>query len=210
MGVAFSLIILLTYGLRRLLQGLEFLTPLQVEELVLLIVVLPSTLIFLWYSGGFYSTKILILAPSLITALSLGPWAGLLMAAFTGSFVFYIDLLHHSPLPKDLFQTDLFLILVNFLLTWFTGGVMAVEQSTQKVLARLAEEDQVTGLYNHRYFQENLSLRLKDNLDAPLSLALLGIDQFKYINASYGFEVGDRVLEEMGRFFEKAIRPPCG
>ncbi|HYZ28270.1 MAG TPA: diguanylate cyclase [Thermoleophilaceae bacterium] len=56
--------------------------------------------------------------------------------------------------------------------------------------------DPLTGLLNHRAFQE----RLREDLSAmrrrrrPLSLARLDIDRFKAVNGTAGHETGDRVL----------------
>ena len=65
---------------------------------------------------------------------------------------------------------------------------------------RLALTDPLTGLGNHRSFQE----RLKDQLlraeadDEPVTLCMIDVDDLKRINDHYGHPVGDRVLAQVG------------
>ena len=64
---------------------------------------------------------------------------------------------------------------------------------------RLALTDPLTGLGNHRHFQERLEAEL-DRAETrlePLTLCLIDLDDFKRINHSYGHPVGDRVLAEV-------------
>ncbi len=74
-----------------------------------------------------------------------------------------------------------------------------------QTVERLAVTDGLTGLYNHRWFQERLAYELDrgDRHEEPLSLLLLDIDHFKKINDTYGHPFGDRVLKalavELGR-----------
>ena len=75
-------------------------------------------------------------------------------------------------------------------------------------LARQATHDTLTGLLNHRGFQE----RLREEIarcrrhGMPLSLAILDLDHFKQINDSFGHPAGDRVLAEVGRRFRSLTR----
>jgi diguanylate cyclase (GGDEF)-like protein len=65
---------------------------------------------------------------------------------------------------------------------------------------RLATRDSLTGLANRRLFDESLhreSAR-SERLGAPLSLVVLDVDHFKQVNDSYGHQIGDRVLREVG------------
>lgn len=71
-------------------------------------------------------------------------------------------------------------------------------------LARLSEAaltDALTGLGNHRAFQEELSRELsravRDN--RPLSLAIIDVDDFKEVNDAHGHVRGDMVLAEFAR-----------
>lgn len=66
----------------------------------------------------------------------------------------------------------------------------------QSLLQRLAETDQLTGLYNRHGFDERLTeLMQKAEADhGLLALVILDIDYFKHYNDSLGHLVGDRCL----------------
>jgi diguanylate cyclase (GGDEF)-like protein len=56
--------------------------------------------------------------------------------------------------------------------------------------------DSLTGIPNYRYFAARLSQEVarSNRYQPPLSLILVDIDQFKKINDTYGYRVGDLVL----------------
>ena len=81
-------------------------------------------------------------------------------------------------------------------------------QEKNRQLRELANRDGLTGLYNHRYFHEQLS---KDFLRArryheSLSCILLDIDYFKKFNDTYGHQTGDIVLSTLGQVIRDSIR----
>jgi len=63
-------------------------------------------------------------------------------------------------------------------------------------LESLAMTDHLTGLFNHRFFQERLVEELsRANRDgAPVSLVIFDIDDFKNVNDRFGHLLGDQVL----------------
>ena len=71
-----------------------------------------------------------------------------------------------------------------------------------------ALEDSLTGLANHRAFQEEfeslLALSIRHRLD--LALLLIDIDDFKTVNNSAGHAIGDDLLIEMGRILRGQLR----
>jgi len=75
-------------------------------------------------------------------------------------------------------------------------------------LRNLALRDGLTGLYNHRYFQDILASELDkaQRYGHQLSILLIDIDFFKNINDEHGHQVGDLVLQEISRLLEKLVR----
>jgi two-component system, cell cycle response regulator len=75
-------------------------------------------------------------------------------------------------------------------------------------MAELAIKDELTGLYNRRYFVEALEKEIaraeRYNLD--LALSMIDLDHFKKINDNYGHVAGDIVLSETGRIIKESIR----
>ncbi len=72
----------------------------------------------------------------------------------------------------------------------------------------MAFTDGLTGLYNHRRFQERLQEELKraDRYGEPVSLILLDIDHFKKVNDTYGHPAGDAVLKRIAEIIRKTVR----
>lgn len=80
--------------------------------------------------------------------------------------------------------------------------VMAGElEESHGRLEALALRDPLTGLANHRQFQETLSAETKraQTEGTQLALILLDVDRFKRINDAWGHPAGDRVLSKAGR-----------
>ncbi len=63
-------------------------------------------------------------------------------------------------------------------------------------IARSLYTDRLTGLPNRNYISENLT----DLNPGDYYIALLDIDDFKRINATFGPDAGDRVIQEVGKF----------
>ena len=72
-----------------------------------------------------------------------------------------------------------------------------------KLLEELSIIDEMTGLYNRRYFNKilpkEIDRRKRDN--KPLAIATIDIDYFKKVNDTYGHQVGDEVLKKVAKAF---------
>ena len=75
-------------------------------------------------------------------------------------------------------------------------------------LAALATTDGLTGLSNHRAFQERLAEEggRAARYGTPLSLILLDVDRFKKFNDTYGHPAGDAVLKAVARVLREGAR----
>jgi diguanylate cyclase (GGDEF)-like protein len=77
----------------------------------------------------------------------------------------------------------------------------------QEVVAD-ALRDPLTGLGNHRAFQEELDTQIENasRYEVPLSLVLIDLDEFKQINDGAGHAVGDQTLASFGKLVGSVLR----
>ena len=86
---------------------------------------------------------------------------------------------------------------------------LAIENShLYEMVVQKSLTDPVTGLWNHRFFQETLAEEIKraQKNNHPLSLAIIDIDNFKILNDTYGHQHGDRILKELAHIFRDSSR----
>jgi diguanylate cyclase (GGDEF)-like protein/PAS domain S-box-containing protein len=81
-------------------------------------------------------------------------------------------------------------------------------ETANERLEALAFTDGLTGVMNHRAFQEQLirECASASRHGTPLSLMLLDIDYFKGYNDSFGHQSGDRVLKKVASILEQSAR----
>ncbi len=75
-------------------------------------------------------------------------------------------------------------------------------------MAQMATRDELTGLYNRRYFMEALEREVARarRYGSELVICMVDLDHFKQVNDTYGHPAGDRVLAEIGRMLKEYIR----
>lgn len=68
--------------------------------------------------------------------------------------------------------------------------------------------DTLTGLFNHRYFQEHLSEEIEriQRYRRHCALIMLDIDNFRQYNENYGYAMGDRVLVQLAGILKENLR----
>jgi diguanylate cyclase (GGDEF)-like protein len=109
-----------------------------------------------------------------------------------------------SAVP-DLFKPEIEQILTTII----ENASVAITRSLLYLkMEKLATTDGLTGLNNHRTFQEVMARELEraKRYARPLSLLLTDIDHFKSFNDTYGHPVGDLVLREIAGCIRSALR----
>ena len=71
----------------------------------------------------------------------------------------------------------------------------------------LSKRDNLTGLYNDRYFHERLDREVRKAIDeeSELSLIFFDLDHFKGVNDTHGHLIGSQVLKEVANIVEKVF-----
>lgn len=81
-------------------------------------------------------------------------------------------------------------------------------QAALEVNKRLATTDELTGLYNRRYFMEKLTEQkaLSERNNSDFVVFYCDLDHFKHINDTFGHHTGDIVLQKFSEILKSSIR----
>ncbi len=78
-------------------------------------------------------------------------------------------------------------------------------KKAEEELVHLSYHDQLTGLYNRRFFEEEIK-RLDTKRNLPLSIVMGDINGLKLINDSFGHDTGDGYLKKAAEIIRKACQ----
>src|SRR4051794_4405861 len=106
------------------------------------------------------------------------------------------------------------------LLGWFTRMLLRLRRRLEDArlaeverLAQIAMTDPLTGLRNHRAFQEDLARELQrcGRTGEPVALVLMDVDDLKVANDTHGHQAGDERLQALAEAIRAAQRATdCG
>ena len=163
-----------------------------------MVLVVPShTDIGLVSAGAFYLTDIVLLA-AVVSAANTAQFASVLRGYLVSTMTPFLLMATTTAILVVLWgrAPALGLLLVPPLV-----AIELYQRSSSRELRamHLALTDPLTGLGNYRHFQERLQVELAavDQDQAPLTLCLIDIDDFKSVNDRFGHPAGDRILSRV-------------
>jgi len=111
-----------------------------------------------------------------------------------------------SDFIKKPFENEHLIHIVNQSLEKYRTSIE--KQKLEEEVQRLSITDDLTGLYNHRYFFKTLEGELVrlTRQKTSLSLLMFDLDNFKKYNDLYGHLEGDKVLRKIGQIVRQSIR----
>lgn len=129
-----------------------------------------------------------------------------LMSSFLDkqSIVIYCTMLAFGILMAIVLQAEgLAGVILFSILLWLLGVTYRHYYEMLNYFRSLSIKDELTGLYNHRYFQEKLQELVAQG--DTLSLLLMDLDHFKIYNDMYGHPQGDKLLREVSEVLTKHL-----
>lgn len=181
----------------------------DIIETIFLVVIFVVAVVSTGAQASYY--KLVSIFIVLIGAIQFGKNYSIALAVVSSLSILFIDIVASSPNMKLLskyFENDLVLISALFMTAFILGMYVDTERQHSKELKELVNKDELTGLYNHRYFQDYLQNNLEDaqKQNKQVSLLFMDIDYFKNYNDINGHQSGDLLLKQIGKILKDSIR----
>ena len=119
-----------------------------------------------------------------------------------GQSIGLVELISKTPVRLDESR-------IAFARTMANEAAMALENAKLYEEARnLADRDQLTGFYNHRFLHERLGEEIvrSQRSRSPLGVLMIDLDDFKLVNDTFGHLYGDRVLVWAAELIRSTLR----
>ncbi len=119
-----------------------------------------------------------------------------------GTSIGLVELISTTPINFDATHLELGRTMSN-------EAAMALENARLYEDARkLADHDQLTGFFNHRYLHERLGEEVvrSQRSKTPLAVLMIDLDGFKLVNDTFGHLFGDRVLAWVAEELRSTLR----
>ena len=141
---------------------------------------------------------------------------GYLVICITRAILILIAARYPSMIANsDIFSGFTLIASIVSLIFWFSAlqlldSYKLLEEMKEKnnLLACMAHMDNLTGIYNRCYLEENINdyMQISDRSGVPISFILIDLDHFKEVNDRYGHAVGDEVLVNTVNIIKDTIR----
>jgi len=209
--VSLLLVLILIYGMWIFStlnkSGVKHIKVIQNIEMILFLLVSLSAVLV---SGAHQSSyKFLFLFIIITTAIQSGMKQGIIVACISSTIILVMDIVALRGVEiNTYFENDLVLSALFILTAWPLGFYVKIEGEHIEELKRLVNEDGLTGVYNHRFFQDAIRQEILEyeKVNKPISMIFMDIDYFKHYNDLYGHQKGDEVLRSIGSILKNSVR----
>lgn len=183
--------------------------PKTLDYIIVFLILFAVTTIIIFTGAHLSKAKTILIVPITLAAIRYGRRFGFISAAIATIGLVFVDmfkLIDHTFNPY--LQADLILIGIFFIISWVVGNLIETEKDIREYLINIASVDELTGLHNHRSFQERLASSFDKAVAAGqnLSLIIFDVDYFKHYNDLYGHQKGDEVLRDIAAIMQRHAR----
>jgi diguanylate cyclase (GGDEF)-like protein len=84
-------------------------------------------------------------------------------------------------------------------------GMVILRKQAEEEIFYLSYHDQLTGLYNRRFYEEELK-RLDTERNLPMTIVMGDVNGLKLINDSFGHSMGDKLLKKVAKVIKLGCR----
>jgi diguanylate cyclase (GGDEF)-like protein len=90
----------------------------------------------------------------------------------------------------------------------FLGAMTDITEQKHSAdrIRQLAYHDPLTGLANRRMMTDRLKAHIAEKTERPLALMLMDLNRFKFVNDTYGHDVGDALLLHVSKQLSGVVR----
>ncbi|MGL5677460.1 MAG: bifunctional diguanylate cyclase/phosphohydrolase [Cellulosilyticaceae bacterium] len=208
---SFSMLLMLVsiYGIWNFVVNKNLLAQTILGQSIENILLCSAVFIMLMITGGHQSSyKFIFLVIIITSTIQFGKKYGMGVAVVVSSVILGIDLLYgRQEMFNMYFEDDLILVGIFLLTAWVLGVYVTAEKERIDELQKMVHYDGLTGVYNHRYFYQQLQSTVAESKQAKTSVGLLflDIDHFKEYNDINGHQAGDGVLNKIGTLLREQI-----
>ncbi|WP_288222028.1 diguanylate cyclase [uncultured Clostridium sp.] len=195
-----------SFSLNDQINKIKYRKIIFVENLVFIAIFFIAVFLSGAYKSEFKYIFLFIITSSTI---QLGLKNGITVAVISSVLILGMDILCvDNTTVNKYFQTDLILSGIFVLTAWPLGFYVKIEGEHINKLEELVNKDGLTGVFNHRYFQDALKekVAVSEKDKEPVSMIFVDIDYFKHYNDLYGHQKGDEVLRTIGRILRENLR----
>jgi diguanylate cyclase (GGDEF)-like protein/putative nucleotidyltransferase with HDIG domain len=192
--------------INRLYQHYITVNPLLPAHLNMFALFISTVLLVLFTGRSQSGFKIIYLLPVIFYSLKFGAKWGYIISTISS---FLIIFFHFIALEKSVLnlEADLVLIGTFFLFSWLIGNVITLERSIKSQLSEIIIRDELTGLYNYRYFQQQLKKMIENysHDGSKIGLIMIDLDNFKLYNEMMGHSTGDTLLQHVSNVIKSYL-----